>query len=156
MIRLFSRNQPQGSQSWNEVPDGEFRRNCEFAADPVFDVMVENKSSSTLVFYRVGIRILQREAMTGSTMGCAQPVGVQSEFSVHCPGRWKQSWGVIDDRTWAEFAAPIEMKKGDSPFRFTLMLENFCDIDSASSSEVRFYLETGNGRAEAWSIWLSQ
>lgn len=155
MIRL-SRNQPQGSESWNEIRDGEFRRNYELAADPVFDIMVENKSSKTIVFHRLGIRILQRIAGTGGTMGYAQPVNVQSEFRVHCPQEWKRTWGVIDDRSWTEFVAPIEMKKGTSPFRFSLMLENFCDIDSASSCEVRFYLVTGNGTAESRSIWLSQ
>lgn len=156
MIRLFSRNQPQDNASWNEIRDGEFQRNDELAADPVFDIMVENKTSNTLVLYRVGIRILQRKEGTGGTKGYPQPVEVQSEFRVPCPQEWKRTWGVIDDRRWTEFVAPIEMKKGGSPFRFTLMLENFCDPDSASSCEVKFYLVTGNGTAESRSIWLSQ
>jgi hypothetical protein len=142
-------------ESWKEI-GGEFRRDFAFAADPVFDIMVRNKSSDTLVLYRVGVHILQRIAGSGGTMGYGQPVRVQSEFRVRCPQEWKQTWGVIDDRRCAEFDDPVEMKKGDAPFRFTLALENFCDEDNASSCEVRFYLETDNGPADSQSIWLSQ
>jgi hypothetical protein len=95
VIRL-SRDQPQGSESWNEIGDGEFRRNYELAADPVFDISVKNKSSDALVAYRVGIRILQRIAGIGGggTMGCSQPVKVQSEFRVRCPQEWKRKRGA--------------------------------------------------------------
>src|SRR5260370_9504155 len=44
MIRLFSSNQSERNQPWNEVGPGEFQRNFELAADPVFDVMVANIS----------------------------------------------------------------------------------------------------------------
>jgi hypothetical protein len=152
MIRL-SPNQP----SWKEIRDGEqFHRNYELAADPVFEITVQNKSSDPVMVYRVGIRILQRKPGIGGIMGESQLVKVQSEFRVHCPQEWKRAEGVIDDRSWTEFVSPIQMKKGDDPFLFTLMLENFCDIDSASSCEVRFYLLTDNGTAESRSIWLSQ
>jgi TIR domain len=155
MIRLFSGNQRQGSESWKEVDDGKFERQYEFAADPVFDVMVKNKSRITLT--RVGIRILQRMPGKGGIFGYGQSVEVQSEFRVLCPQEWKQTWGPIDDKIrWTDFAAPIEMKEGDSPFRFTLMLKDFCDIDSASCSEVKFYLLTDEGTAESRSNWLSQ
>jgi Domain of unknown function (DUF4062)/TIR domain len=155
-IRLFPHNQPQESKSWSEIGDGEFRRNYELDADPVFEIMAKNTVGDCVIPYRVGIRILQRIAGTGGTMGYSQPVEVQSEFTVHCPEEWKQTWGIIEKTAWAEFENPIEMKKGDSPFRFTLMLENFSDPDRASSCEVRFYLVTDKGTAESRSIWLSQ
>ena len=156
MIRL-SRTQPQNDESWNEIGDCEFRRNYELAADPVFDITVKNKAGDGLFVYRVGIRILQRIAGQGGTMGYSQPVRVQSEFRIRCPQEWKQKWGVINEQRSTDFINPIEMKKGDAPFRFTLMLENFCDEDSASSCEVRFYLVTNNGTVvESRSIWLSQ
>jgi TIR domain len=152
MIRL-SPNQP----SWDESRNGkEFHRKYELAADPVFEITVQNKSSDPIMVYRVGIRILQRKPGIGCIGGESQPVKVQSEFRVHCPQEWKRTEGVIDARSWSEFVAPIQMRKGDDPFLFTLMLENFCDIDNASSCEVRFYLVTDNGTAESRSIWLSQ
>jgi hypothetical protein len=155
-IRLFSRNSPQDIESWKEVRDGvEFRRNYELAADPVFDITVKNTSSNPLMLYRVGIRILQRIQGKGGTLGYSTPVKVQAEHRIRCPQEWKRTWGRIDEKRWEDIA-PIQMKKGDYPFRFTLMLENFCDRDNASSCEVRFYLVTGNGTTESKSIWLSQ
>jgi len=156
MIRLFSGNQPQESKAWTEIRNDEFRRNYELGADPVFEITVANQGSKTILVYRVGIRVLQRIAGTGGCMGYPQPVPVQAEFRVRCPQEWKQTWGIIDKTEWTDFVAPIEMKKGDSAYNFTLVLENFCDPDSSSSCEVRFYLVTGNGTAESRSIWLSQ
>ena len=66
MIRLFSDNQPQGSEPWLKIRDDEFERRWEFAADPVFDVMVENNSGNTVVIYRVGVHILERKPGTGA------------------------------------------------------------------------------------------
>lgn len=153
------------SEAWYEVREGEefekgkkeFKRHWEIAADPVFDLTVENNSDRTLTLYRVGICLLQRKGgFGGNTRGYGQTVEVQSEFIVECPPRWKQAWGVLNDRRWTEFVDPIAMKKDDDPFRFKLMLRNFCDTDSASFSQVLFYVETSNGTVESKSIWLSQ
>jgi hypothetical protein len=156
-ILLFSGNQPPGKQPWHQNGENEFEQQREFAGDPVFDIMVENNSGSTLVISRVGIHILERKPRTaGSTQGYPQTVEVQSKLTVHCPQKWKETFGMINDTSWAEEFEPIEMKKDDSPFRFTLKLENFSDADSASSSEVRFCLTTRNGKVESRSMWLLQ
>jgi hypothetical protein len=159
MIRLFCPpDQPQESKSWSEIGDGKFHRDFELDADPVFEIMVRNRLTDSVVAYRAGIRMLQRigGAGGGGCQGCSQPVEVQSEFKIHCPEDWKETWGVINKTTWAEFRDPIEMRKSDTPYRFTLMLENFSDPDSSSACEVRFCLLTDNGTAESRPIWLSQ
>jgi hypothetical protein len=89
-------------------------------------------------------------------MGYSKTLQIQSEFKIKCPNEWKPMRGPINARKWRDFPDPIEMKKGDSPFRFTLMLENFCDTDSSLSSEVKLYLDTDNGIVESKSIWLDQ
>jgi hypothetical protein len=169
-ICLFSGNQPQGSERsepWhnleicddegkNIVLDDEFERTWKFAADPVFDISVENNTGSNVAIYRMGIHILKREQGTGGTLGSPQYVEVQSKLTVHCPQKWKETFGVINDRSWVKEFGPIQMQKDDSLFRFTLMLENFCDVDNASSSEVRFCLTTGKRTVESKSIWLHQ
>src|SRR5262249_53689253 len=64
---------------------GQFRRKFEVAADPVFDLVVENTSGGPLHFLKTGIRILQRKLGTGGVgMGEPQPTKVQAEYSVHC------------------------------------------------------------------------
>ena len=158
LIRLFPPNQPEESAPWTRIDNSdEFHRKYEFAADPVFEITVENKSRHSLLIYRVGVHLLQRKEDTGGIMGLPQPVPVQANFKVRCPDEWKHDWGVIDERTRpAEFDDPFEMREGDSPFRFTLMLENFSDTESASRCELRFYVETSRGTAESRSIWLSQ
>src|SRR5271167_105667 len=137
MIRIFSGNQFESHQAWNELSPGVFQRDIALDADPVFDVMVANNSRGTLVFLRAGIRIIQREPGFGGTLGVPEPVKIQCNLSVHCPEDWKR-FELIDDRRWTRLPDPIEMKRDDSPFRFTLLLENFCDPDSASSSDLRF------------------
>jgi len=158
MIRPFPPDQPEDRSPWTQVDNSdEFHRNFEFAADPVFDLALENKSRHKVLVYGVGVRLLQRKAGVGGTMGYPQSVPVQAKFRVRCPDGWKQVWGVTDAKSRpAEFDDPIEIREGDSPFRFTLMLENFCDPDHASTCEVRFYLETSNGTVESRSIWLTQ
>jgi hypothetical protein len=159
MIRLKG-----GCESWKEIGDGnskfERNRDYQFAEDPVFEIVVENNSSNTFMFYKAGVRLLRREPDRGGTMGSwdYRTLEVQAELTVHCPDEWKR--GVIDDRNSRvskAFVKPIEMNKGGSRYLFTLKLENFVDPNSASSSEVRFYLVTGNDRtAESSSIWLFQ
>lgn len=156
MIRLFPPDQPEDSKPWYEIGDYEFQRKLEFDADPVFDLAVENRSSHTLLLYRVGIHILRRKAETGGIMGVPRPMKVQADFTVHCPEAWKQRLDIIDECASTEFVRPIEIKRGDSAFRFTLTLRNFADPDTATASEVRFFLKTGNGTAESRSIWLHQ
>lgn len=126
--------------------------------DPAFDVQVKNESSRPLVCHRVGIRIVNRQAgkFGGGSTGYSKILRMQSEFKIHCPNEWKPLRGTINDRRWTDFPDPIEMKKADSAFRFTLMLENFCDTENSLSSEVKLYLDTDNGRVESKSIWLDQ
>jgi nucleoside phosphorylase/ankyrin repeat protein len=156
VIRLFANNLSQADQPWDKGDDGVFRRKYHLAGDPVFDISIRNISGGTLVFSRIGVRILQRIPGTGGTMGrYSKFVKVQGQFFVRCHERWKHAWN-IDDRSWTDLDDPIEIKEDDSPFRFTLMLENFCDTESASSSEVRFYFENSKVTAESDSIWLSQ
>ena len=83
-------------------------------------------------------------------------LGVQSDLTICCPEEWKKIRGRIDDCRFTEVKNPIDMEPGDAPFRFTLMLKNVCDPDSASACEFRFYLVTDSGRVESRSIWLSQ
>ncbi|HET6175726.1 MAG TPA: hypothetical protein VFE61_02260, partial [Candidatus Sulfotelmatobacter sp.] len=154
MIRLYPPSQPQERTSWSEAGADKFERNYELDADPVFEIMVKNAVSESVIAYKAGIRILQRIAGVAGTMGYSQPVEVQSEFTVHCHEEWKE--GIIKELAWVHFEKPIEMKKGDSPYSFTLMLENFSDPDNASTCEVRFHLATDKGTAESRSIWLSQ
>jgi hypothetical protein len=157
MIRLYRPpNQLYEGESWSEDGDGKFRRNPKLAADPVFDIMVKYESSNTLAVYSVGIHLLQRIAETGGTMGSPSDVEVHSELTVRCPQNWKQTSGIIDDRASTEFDNPKEMSKDNPRLRFTLMLDNFCDKDNASSCELKFYLVTENGTAESRSIRLSQ
>lgn len=157
MIRLYRPpNQLHESESWSKIGDGKFQRNYELAADPVFDIMVKYESSNTLAVYSVGIHLLQRIPGTGGTMGVPSDVEVHSQLTVRCPQNWKQTLGIIDDRVSTEFDNPKEMSKDNPRLRFTLMLDNFCDKDNASSCEVKFYLVTENGTAESRSIWLSQ
>jgi len=158
MIRPYPSDQPEGTSPWTRVANSdEFQRKFELAADPVFDVALENKSRHNALIFRVGVRLLQRNAGVGGIMGYPQPVPVQANLRVRCPDSWKQAWGSIDAKSRpAEFHDPIEIREGDSPFRFTLMLENFCDTDNASTSEIRFYVETSNGTVESRSIWLTQ
>ena len=155
MIRIFSGNQAEGHQPWVELRPGAFQRTWELAADPVFDVMVLNNSPEAMVFQRAGIRILQRRPEAGGTMGYPEPVPILCNLRVPCYQEWKR-FDLTNDRSWTPFPDPIRMKKDDSPFRFTLLLENFCDVDSASSSELRFCLGTNSAIFESESIWLSQ
>jgi hypothetical protein len=89
-------------------------------------------------FTRVGIRLLQRIAERGSTMGESRILKVKAKYSVPCPEEWKEMWGDINDRSEKAIDA-VEME-GDSSYVFTLTLKNSCDPNSASRSEVRFYL----------------
>ena len=155
MIRISPRKQSPEGESWSEIGAGEFRRNHELGADPVFDIQVKNVSGNTLVAYRVGIRILQRKPEIASTMGLSRIMKVQAKFVVHFPQEWKRIEGSIDKSASNEID-PVVMKNEDDPFRFTLKLENFCDPENASSCELRFYLVTDKGTAESGSIWLSQ
>jgi hypothetical protein len=84
----------QSAQPWREIDHCRFLRDLEVAADPVFDLAVENTSGGPLLLSRIGIRIL--------------------------------------------------------------CLEKFCDPDSASSSEIRFFLQTSRRTVESESIWLEQ
>jgi len=88
-------------------------------------------------------------------MGVPKRVKIQSKLSVHRHQEWKR-FDRSNDQSWTRLRDPIVMNKNDSPFRFSLLLENFCDVDIASRSEVRFCLETDNGPAESESIWLKQ
>ena len=158
MIRLFHKPL-ESSEAWSEIGDGEFQRSFEVVEDPVFDITIDNKSSNRILVYRVGVRILRRKPGIGGTMGAPsyQIVGKHYDVKVHCPQEWKGMWGEINDKRWTDFTDPIEINKSGSRYRFTLTLENVCDVDSASSSEVRFYVVTGNGIvAESKSIWLLQ
>lgn len=153
-------------ESWKKIGDGndKFERNYdyEFAEDPVFEIVVGNNSSNTLMLDRAGIRLLRREPRRMGTTGSwdYRTLEAQAELTVPCPDEWKRTRGVIDDRSSRAskaFVKPIEMNKGGSRYMFTLKLENFVDPSRASDSEIRFYLVTGNNRtAESRSIWLSQ
>jgi hypothetical protein len=151
----YSNEKLQSAQPWREIGHCRFHRNFEVAADPVFDLVVENTSGRSLLLSKTGIRILQRKPGTGGVMGYAQPVKVQAEYSVHCYEEWKR-FNLNAKEVWKSFGDPMRMKKDDSPFRFTLCLENFCDTDNASSSEIRFCLQTSSGKVESESIWLEQ
>jgi hypothetical protein len=154
--RTYSNDKLQSAQPWREIGDCRFQRDFEVAADPVFDLMVENTSGRSLLFLKTGIRILQRKPETGGVMGGpAQFIKVQAQYSVHCHEDWKR-FNLNDNEVWASFQYPVWMKKDDDPFMFTLCLENFCDTDSASSSEIRFCLQTTSGTVESESIWLEQ
>jgi hypothetical protein len=163
IVRLFQPSQLPGSESWKQFGD-KFERNldCEFAEDPVFELTVENNSSNTLVFYRAGIRLLQRIPRTVSTMGAwtHRTLEVRAALTVRCPDEWKRTRGVPDNthnRCENDFYPAVEINKGSSHYTFTLELQNFSDTNSASSSEIRFYLVTGNNKpAESRSIWLIQ
>jgi hypothetical protein len=151
----YSNERLQSAQPWREIGYCRFRRDFEVAADPVFDLVVENTSGGSLLLLKTGIRILQRKPGTGGVMGYAQPIKVQAEYSVRCYEEWKR-FNLNDKEVWKSFEDPMGMKKDDSPFRFTLCLENFCDTDNASSSEIRFCLQTSSGTVESESIWLEQ
>lgn len=151
--------------SWKEIAGNDkFERNddYEFAEDPVFEIVVGNNSCNTLMLDRAGIRLLRKEPRTMGTTGSwdYRTLEVQAELTVTCPDEWKGTRGAIEDRSSRAskaFLKPIEMNKGGSRYMFTLKLENFVDPNSASDSEVRFYLVTGNKRTvESRSIWLSQ
>jgi hypothetical protein len=152
---IYSSEEQESERAWREISHRLFRRNFEVAADPVLDLLVENTSGGPLLFLKVGIRIVQRKPGTGGVMGYAQPIKVQAEYSVHCHEDWKR-FNLHDDQSWASFPDPVSMGRDDSPFRATLRLENFCDTDSASLSEIRFCLETSSGTIESESIWLEQ
>ena len=151
----YSNEKLQSVQPWREIGHCRFHRDFEVEADPVFDLVVENTSGGSLLLLKTGIRILQRKPGTGGVMGYAQPIKVQAEYSVHCYEEWKR-FDLNDKEAWKSFEDPMCMKKDDSPFRFTLCLENFCDTDNASSSEIRFCLQTSSGTVESESIWLEQ
>jgi pimeloyl-ACP methyl ester carboxylesterase len=155
VIGTCSNEKLQSAQPWREIDHCRFRREFEVAADPVFDLMVENTSGGSLVLLKTGIRILERKPGTGGVLGVAQPIKVQAEYSVHCHEDWKR-FNLNENESWARFEVPLEMKKDNSPFRFRLCLENFCDTESASSSEIRFCLQTSSGTVESESIWLEQ
>ena len=87
--------------------------------------------------------------------GYAPRIKVQTEYSVHCPEDWKR-FNLNADESWRSFQYPVWMEKDSYPFRFTLCLENFCDTENASSSEIRFCLPTSSGTVESESIWLEQ
>ena len=151
----YSNEKLRSAQPWREIGHCRFHRDFEVAADPVFDLVVENTSGGSLLLLKIGIRILQRKPGIGGVMGYPQPIKVQAEYSVHCYEEWKR-FNLNDDEVWNSFEDPICMKMDDSPFRFTLCLENFCDTDNASSSEIRFFLQTSSGTVESESIWLEQ
>jgi hypothetical protein len=151
----YSNENRQSAQNWREIGHCRFHRDFEVAADPVFDLVVENTSGGSLLLLKTGIRILQRKPGTGGVMGYAEPIKVQAEYKVHCYEEWKR-FNLDDKEVWVSFEDPMWMNKDDSPFRFTLCLENFCDTDSASSSEIRFCLQTSIGTVESESIWLEQ
>ena len=121
----------------------------------MFDIMVANINDTRLMILKVGIRILQRIPATKKTINVPKHVKIQSKLSVHRHQEWKR-FDRSNDQSWTRLRDPIVMNKNDSPFRFSLLLENFCDVDIASRSEVRFCLETDNGPAESESIWLKQ
>ncbi len=155
MIRVPLRDQQDGRDLWNEMQSGCFQRNFEMASDPLFDLMIRNNGPETLLLLKAGIRVVKRTPGVGGTMGYSEPVKVQARLKVTCPDNWKR-FDLTMDRVWVDLPDPIEMKKDDSPFRFTLLLENFCDIESASSSEVRFCLKTDKGIVESESVSLIQ
>jgi hypothetical protein len=154
-VRLFGGDHPEKQQPWIEVRERVFRRTFERAADPVFDLMVANNSHETAVLLKVGIRMLRRTPGSGGIHGYPETVDIQASLRVDCPDDWKR-FNLAKDRTWTYLPQPIEMKNDDSPFRFTLQLENFCDVDNASTSELRFYLETAKGTIESETITLVQ
>jgi hypothetical protein len=151
----YSNKKAQHAQPWREIGQCRFLRDFKVAADPVFDLVVENRSGGSLLLLKTGIRILQRKPGTGGVMGYAQPIKVEAEYSVHCYEEWKR-FNLNDNEVWKSFEDPMSMEKDDSPFRFTLCLENFCDTENASSSEIRFRLQTSSGTVESESIWLEQ
>jgi nucleoside phosphorylase len=153
---IYSNDKLQAVQPWREIGDCRFLRDSKVDADPVFDLVVENTSCDSLLLLKTGIRILQRKPeRVGGVTGYAQPIKVQAEYSVHCYEEWKRC-NLNHKEVWKSFEDPMEMKKDDSPFRFTLRLENFCDPNNASSSEIRFCLQTSSGTVESESIWLEQ
>jgi Domain of unknown function (DUF4062) len=154
-VRIYSTERLQSEQPWREIGHCRFHRDFEVAADPVFDLMVENMSGGSLLLLKTGIRILQRRPRRAGMLGEAQPTKVQAEYSVQCREEWKRD-NLNHKEAWKSFKDPMWMKKDDSPFRFTLCLDNFCDADNASSSEIRFCLQTSIGTVESESFWLEQ
>jgi pimeloyl-ACP methyl ester carboxylesterase len=155
---IYSNEKLRSAQAWREVGLGHcrFHRDFEVAADPVFELDVVNSSGGSLLLRETGIRILQREPGTGGVMGDYAPfIKVQAEYSVHCPEDWKRS-NLNAKESWTRFQDPVWMEKDSYPFRFTLCLENFCDTENASSSQIRFCLQTSSGTVESESIWLEQ
>jgi hypothetical protein len=149
-----------GAGPWREIDHRgigrrQFLRDFEIDADPVFDLVVENTSGGPLLLLRTGIRIIQRRPGTGGVMGSPQATKVQAEYSLYCREEWKRR-DLKHNESWAVFQDPVWMKKSTSPFRFTLRLENFCDTDNASSSEICFRIQTSTGMVESESIWLVQ
>jgi hypothetical protein len=153
----YSDEKLQSAQPWRKIGHCRFQRNFEVfvAADPVFDLVVENTSARPLLLLKTGIRILQRKEGTGGCFGSyAQPIKVQAEYSIHCHEDGKR-FNLNNNESWEPgFQDPVWMNKGVSPFKFTLCLENFCDTNNASSSEIRFCLQTSSGTVESESIWL--
>jgi hypothetical protein len=153
---IYSNERLQSAQAWQEEGHCRFHRDFEVAADPVFDLEAVNTSGGSLELSKTGIRILQRKPERGGTMGeYAAFIKVQAKYSVHCPDDWKRG-NLNANESWMSFPDPVWMEKDSYPFRFTLCLENFCDTKSASSSEIRFCLQTSSGMVESESIWLEQ
>jgi hypothetical protein len=142
-------------ESWSKIGD-KFERSHEFAADPVFDIMVKYNGSDTIAVWGVGIRLLRRTPGIGGILGNPTDVEVHSQLKICCPPEWKQTWGDVDEKVETRFRNPKEMSRDNPRLRFTLMLENFCDKGNASSCEIKFYLATENGTVESESILLRQ
>jgi hypothetical protein len=160
VIGLSLDNHPEGEQSWvEEVKDQGrrrvFERNFEVAADPTFDIMAFNESGGTVVVLKVGIRILQRIPQRGAITGVPKELKTLSSLRVYCHQEWKH-FDLSNDQSWTRLPNPIVIKKNDLPYRFSLLLENFCDVKSASTSEIRFCLEADSAKVESESVWLEQ
>jgi hypothetical protein len=155
-------------ESWAEVGDGrgEFERKVfdyDFAEDPVFEITVQNNSSSSIMLYKVGVRLIRREP--GRFGGCCggtwdyRTRQMHTEVKVHCPDEWKRMNHIDDRNSRASeaFMEPIEMNSGGSRYFFGLMLENFVDLSSSTTSKLTFYLVTDNNRIiESRPIMLHQ
>jgi hypothetical protein len=130
-----------------------------FATNPVFDIVVANNAGKALLLRRVGIRLLNRRPETGAIGGLAERLDVQAELKVTCPERWKtqfDDFGELDSTVWAELERPYHLEDNDARFTCTLELGNFCDVHSASTSEIRFLADTDLGVSESTSFWLRQ
>jgi hypothetical protein len=154
-VKLAEIDDPNAQPAWKRIAPNTFQRVLPLAADPKFELTVTNNGKADVTLFEVGVAILERLPRDGGeTMGEPEWTFPQADLSVDCPKEWKSG-----DISKNEVSTPLPhgvILQRDVSFVLSLVLKNFCDDQSASSSKVRFWFKTNKESIRSDSILLEQ